>query len=108
MPQFDKITFFNQVFWLFFFFSTLYIVLLKGFLPRLAELLKARTKKLKNCGLGVDNYLLENNKTMNNFNILFENRVVITKLLINRTQEGFNEWLEKKFGSNVYLNSPFF
>jgi len=47
MPQFDKITFFNQVFWLLSFFSTFYLVFLKFFLPKLSSILKARTKKLR-------------------------------------------------------------
>jgi len=45
MPQFDKITFFNQIFWLFFFFSGFYLLLLKFFLPKLGSVLKARAKK---------------------------------------------------------------
>lgn len=47
MPQFDKITFFNQVFWLFFFFSGFYLIILKVFLPRLSSILKARTTLLE-------------------------------------------------------------
>lgn len=47
MPQFDKITFFNQVFWLLSFFSAFYLVFLKFFLPKLSSILKARTKKLR-------------------------------------------------------------
>jgi hypothetical protein len=44
MPQFDKITFFNQIFWLFVFFSGYYLLLLKVFLPKLGAVLKARSK----------------------------------------------------------------
>lgn len=47
MPQFDKITFFNQVFWLLSFFSVFYLIFLKFFLPKLSSILKARTKKLR-------------------------------------------------------------
>jgi len=47
MPQFDKITFFNQLFWLFIFFSGFYLTLLKIFLPKLSSILKARNKKLQ-------------------------------------------------------------
>jgi F0F1-type ATP synthase membrane subunit b/b' len=47
MPQFDKITFFNQIFWLFVFFSGYYLLLLKVFLPKLGAVLKARAKNYK-------------------------------------------------------------
>ena len=58
MPQFDKITFFNQVFWLFFFFQPL-ILFLKLFLPKLAQVLKARTKKLAKGSSGIDSFVVE-------------------------------------------------
>jgi hypothetical protein len=47
MPQFDKITFFNQIFWLTLSFLSFYFILLKGLLPVLASSLKTR-KKLVN------------------------------------------------------------
>lgn len=46
MPQFDKITFFNQIMWLLLIFLTFYLALLKLFLPSIGALLKARKKKL--------------------------------------------------------------
>jgi len=47
MPQFDKITFFNQIFWLFVTFSCFYFIFLGFFLPKLSFILKARHKKLQ-------------------------------------------------------------
>ena len=44
MPQIDKITYFNQLFWLFLSFSFYYCVLLKVFLPKISSVLKARKK----------------------------------------------------------------
>ena len=51
MPQFDKITFFNQIFWLIFLFSFFYFVLLKKFLPKLSAVLKLRAKKFLKGGV---------------------------------------------------------
>jgi F0F1-type ATP synthase membrane subunit b/b' len=49
MPQLDKISFFNQLFWFLFIFSGFYAILLKNFLPKRISVLKARSKKvLKN------------------------------------------------------------
>jgi hypothetical protein len=46
MPQFDKITFFTQIFWLTLIFFGFYFYILQGFLPKLASVLKSRKKKL--------------------------------------------------------------
>jgi F0F1-type ATP synthase membrane subunit b/b' len=44
MPQFDKVTFFNQIFWFLLAFLTFYFVILKFLLPVLAASLKTRKK----------------------------------------------------------------
>ena len=44
VPQFDKITYFNQIFWLLVFFLAFYFNLLKHVLPLLAFSLKTRKK----------------------------------------------------------------
>lgn len=59
MPQFDKITFFNQIFWLLFFFSGFYLLLLHYFLPKLSSIIKVRQKMLKNFLSGVSIMLNE-------------------------------------------------
>jgi len=45
MPQFDKITFFTQIFWLTIIFFGFYFFILKVFLPKIATVLKTRKKK---------------------------------------------------------------
>lgn len=47
MPQFDKVTFLNQLCWLGFFFTVLFFFCNNFFLPRIAFLLKGRYKKLQ-------------------------------------------------------------
>jgi len=46
MPQFDIITFFLQTFWLLLFFFAFYALIVHYFIPKLAAVLKTRTKKL--------------------------------------------------------------
>lgn len=46
MPQFDKITFLTQIFWLFFLFIVLYLDFLKNFLSEISVILKIRKKKI--------------------------------------------------------------
>jgi F0F1-type ATP synthase membrane subunit b/b' len=45
MPQLDKVTYFTQFFWLFFFYASFYLILVKYYLPRIARVLHARTHK---------------------------------------------------------------
>jgi len=97
MPQIDKITYFNQLFWLFLSFSFYYFILLKVFLPKISSVLKARKKKLTKGSSGstsfvadkkhftevrgsvVENYLSLNSSSIgNNSNFMSElnNRLV--------------------------------
>jgi len=47
MPQFDKVTFLNQLFWLGLFFTILFFFCNNFFLPKIGFLLKGRYKKLQ-------------------------------------------------------------
>ncbi len=47
MPQFDTMTFFNQVFWLITIVFAFYIVVVRYMLPYIAFSLKSRSKNLK-------------------------------------------------------------
>ena len=47
MPQFDTITFFNQVFWLIIIVFSFYVIVVRYMLPVLAFSLKSRSKNLK-------------------------------------------------------------
>ena len=44
MPQFDKLTFLSQLFWVFIFFLTLYFIVLRYALPACSTSLKVRKK----------------------------------------------------------------
>jgi len=82
MPQFDKITFFNQVFWLFFFFGGFYLIFLKIFLPKLASILKVRTKKLEKGASTLTAFTEEQNNATGIFHTLIENITLIVKNVI--------------------------
>nr|QWK44933.1 ATPase subunit 8 [Pseudochorda nagaii] len=47
MPQFDTMTFFNQVFWLILIVFNFYVVVVRFMLPSLAFSLKSRSKNLR-------------------------------------------------------------
>jgi hypothetical protein len=96
MPQFDKITFFNQIFWLFIFFSGFYLISLKIFLPKLSSVLKARTKKLQKGSEGVVFFSKEQDKVTELFNSSIENMSSVVKSSIFDSTEKMNVWVEQK------------
>lgn len=96
MPQFDKITFFNQIFWLFIFFSGFYLVSLKIFLPKLSSVLKARAKKLQKGSAGVVFFCKEQDKVTELFNASIENMSFVVKASIFTSAEKMNVWVEQK------------
>ena len=92
MPQFDKITFFTQLFWLFFFFLGFYLVFLKTFLPKLASVLKARVKKLQKGVEGVSIFAEEQEATTSTFNTSLENIFSIVKNSVIVFKEKMSLW----------------
>lgn len=96
MPQFDKITFFNQIFWLILLFSTFYFIILKNFLPKISSVLKARTKKLikgnsltENSGLEIEEALSISNQEIAKCSFFFRNSLL-------RDFETSNTWLNSE------------
>jgi hypothetical protein len=102
MPQFDKITFFTQIFWLFFFFLGFYFIFLKVFLPKLAAVLKGRIKKLKKGSDGVSIFADEQTSVAANFNSGLEQVFSIVKIAIKSFQEKTAIWTDSNIKS---LNS---
>jgi hypothetical protein len=97
MPQFDKITFFNQVFWLFFFFSGFYLIFLKTFLPKLSSVLKVRIKKLQKGSSGVDSFLKEQTQVIDNFNFSLEQIFIVIKNSVFGSIEKMNFWIKLNY-----------
>ena len=115
MPQFDKITFFNQVFWLIFFFSSFYFLCLKTILPTLSSVLKVRNKKLQKATTTASSSELL--LALTTLNSTFEEQLSTTRSFVTSSAEDFNSWghpafyfqksntfPEKLFFSNLNLN----
>jgi len=94
MPQFDKITFFNQIFWLFAFFSGFYFIFLKIFLPKLSSVLKARQKKLQKGSQGLVSFSKEQDKTFEQFNTAIQESSISVKGSVLNTTESIKTWLD--------------
>jgi F0F1-type ATP synthase membrane subunit b/b' len=93
MPQFDKITFFNQIFWLFVFFSGYYLLLLKVFLPKLGAVLKARSKKLQKGTQGVVGFKQEQEDVSVVFNNSIEKMSGLVKQTIADSTAKTDSWV---------------
>jgi F0F1-type ATP synthase membrane subunit b/b' len=93
MPQFDKITFFNQIFWLFVFFSGYYLLLLKVFLPKLGAVLKARSKKLQKGTEGVVGFKQEQEQVSVVFNNSIEKMSSVVKKTISDSTAKADSWV---------------
>lgn len=95
MPQFDIITFLNQILWLFVFFFGTYFIMLKYFLPEVARLLKIREKKIvlnsKNFLQSTEEILL-NKKNLNTILLLFFNYCFVS---INASVNQLQVWLKQ-------------
>jgi F0F1-type ATP synthase membrane subunit b/b' len=94
MPQFDKITFFNQIFWLFIFFSGFYLISLKVFLPKLSSVLKARTKKLQKGSEGLTSFNEELVDVNTSFNSSIEEMSVVVKTSISDFKDKTDLWVD--------------
>jgi F0F1-type ATP synthase membrane subunit b/b' len=94
MPQFDKITFFNQIFWLFVFFSGYYLLLLKVFLPKLGAVLKARAKKLQKGTQGVVGFKQEQEQVSVVFNDSIEKMSSLVKKTIVDSTAKTDSWVD--------------
>jgi len=99
MPQFDKITFFNQVFWLFVFFSGFYLIFLKFFLPKLSSVLKARTKKLQKGSGGVLVFAEEQDNVTTLFNSSIEEMSSVVKNSVAQSTEKMDLWVSVSVSS---------
>lgn len=93
MPQIDSVTFLSQLFWLLVTFMGFYSLVLSGVLPRLARILKVRSKKVllddNNSG-GSSN---ETNEVLASYDALILNRSRQSRLLIQKTDETSKEWI---------------
>jgi hypothetical protein len=97
MPQFDKITFFTQIFWLFITFSCFYFIFLAFFLPKLAFILKARHKKLQKGLTDVLSFSKEQSVVVLIFNTSVEKFIYFSKIALLRGIDQFSASLNLVF-----------
>lgn len=94
MPQFDKITFFNQIFWLIFFFLSFYFIILKNYLPKLSAGLKTRKKKLLLGSQANTTFNQEQFEVSNASNLLVESMLSDLRVKLARIYEDGSSWVD--------------
>jgi len=93
MPQFDKITFFSQIFWLIIIFFGFYILIVHLFIPKLATVLKTRKKKLGGGANGVSFLNSEQLNVTTEKNMLVQNSVGNAKSNVHFMLSKGSAWL---------------
>jgi F-type H+-transporting ATPase subunit b len=93
MPQFDKITFFNQIFWLILIFSGFYFILLKNFLPKIGSVLKARNKKLLKSNTLAEQFKSEESSVLADSNRVFVGTASLCRTNLFNGVGKSNDWL---------------
>lgn len=93
MPQFDKFTFFNQIFWLILTFSGFYVILLKNYLPKIGSVLKARNKKLLQSNNLAEKFKVEETAISEGSSRLFQETSALCRESVLNSFEKSNSWL---------------
>lgn len=100
MPQFDKVTFLNQLFWLGLFFTGLFFFCNNFFLPKIGCLLKGRYKKLqKKSGFALS-LTNELKSTTDKVNFTYDNLLFNLKNFLDFSIEYTNHFVESH---NIFL-----
>jgi F0F1-type ATP synthase membrane subunit b/b' len=82
MPQFDSITFFNQLFWFFLIFFSFYIFIISTIIPKFTIILKTRKKKLNKDLISSENLKSEINSVFNSYDKSF---IFLTETILNES-----------------------
>nr|AFZ64071.1 ATP synthase F0 subunit 8 [Phalansterium sp. PJK-2012] len=89
MPQLDKVTFFTQISWLLVVFFSLYVILLKFILPKLALILKLRQRRIAKFLSDSNSFKKEaETRAQIHFDILFRS-VFVSNRILDETLKNF-------------------
>ena len=101
MPQLDKVTFFTQISWLLVLFFSLYVVLLKFILPKLALILKLRQRAVTRLLCDSNSFKKEaETRAQIYFDILFRS-VLVSNRTLDETLRNFHLYEEL---NKVYMS----
>lgn len=99
MPQFDTMTFFSQIFWVFFFFLSLYLIMINSALPLMSKTLKARKKKILWDSKEVDSIQGEDSSIFASQELVISKALSDSKGLLMECSESNNIWVSENANS---------
>jgi hypothetical protein len=105
MPQFDKITFLNQLFWLAALFTVFFFLCNNFFFPQICGVLKGRYKKLQKKSGFLLPFTKELKNTSVNANFIFDKAIFSIKSSTSRSVEKTSQCITKML--NTIINSNF-
>ena len=102
MPQFDKVTFFSQLFWLSITFYGFYMITIQTYLPGLARILKVRKKKVEFALKQGSSFSEERDSTVASYENVFVNSANESREMLTSFSNESNDWLnETRTGINA-------
>jgi hypothetical protein len=107
MPQFDKFSFFNQVFFILFLFFNFYFLISYYFLPNIAYNIKFRKKKIITNLKNKNIIHYEYQTILNNINISYKNFYSIFEKFLKKKSNIYFFKENKKIKNNFLINSFF-
>jgi hypothetical protein len=111
MPQFDSVTFFNQLFWFTVIFTIFYFFILSVLIPMISIVLKARNKKLKSDSLSGATLKTESVSVLDSYDQKFVNLSNLLVTGVNGLSSEKTNWLSgienkpRKYVLPYYMNS---
>jgi F-type H+-transporting ATPase subunit b len=104
MPQFDKVTFFSQLFWLSITFYGFYMITIQTYLPGLARILKVRKKKVEFALKQGSSFSDERDSTVASYENVFVNSANESREMLTSFSNESNEWLNETKAETNHLD----
>jgi hypothetical protein len=95
MPQLDQYSLFTQYFWLFSCFLTFYFLILKNFLPKIAQIFKVRASMMDGSGNELEDIILEMTQKKNKGTALEVHTLKESKDILSDTFQKTSNWSSK-------------
>jgi len=92
MPQLDQYSLFTQYFWLFTCFLSFYFLILKNFLPKIAQIFKVRASMMDGSGNKLEDIILEMTQKKNNGTNLEVHTLRESKDVLSKSFQQTSDW----------------
>lgn len=95
MPQLDKVTYVSQLFWLFLFFVSFYLISVNYVLPSIGQILKVRKRRMEDATDGTGNLHGEESTVTDRYEGILEESLVHSREFIGKSMKDSFVWLDE-------------